>query len=226
MVATDSNNCTDNAITNSAFEVVALPNITVDANVTTDFTNCDSAFDYSTAVSPSGGVWSGGPFISSTGSFDPNGLAADTYTITYTAGVLPCTSTTDINIDVTGGAVVALTQNTLDICETTNLNLTDYVASGNGSWTDENNLPIDDSVPYNLPDINAPTDINIPSTPTSIELTFTSDDAACGNSETLTVNVFPYPDASTIAPTFDLCNTNSTGGNASIDLDDLSLIHI
>lgn len=40
----------------------------------------------------SGGVWSGGSYINSTGFFNPNGLAAGSYNVTYTAGTSGCTS--------------------------------------------------------------------------------------------------------------------------------------
>ncbi|MGB1205147.1 MAG: gliding motility-associated C-terminal domain-containing protein [Chitinophagales bacterium] len=218
LVVNNADGCSGTLVIPGAFEVVALPNITVDASVTTDFTNCDGTFDYSSAVSPSGGTWSGGAFISSAGVFDPTGLAAGPYTITYTVGNLPCVSTEDIDINVTGGETVVLTQNSLDVCETTSLNLSDYVASGAGNWENENGMPIDDTVPYNLPDLTAPADINVPSVPTSIELTYASTNAACGNSETLTLNVFPYPDASTMALSNNLCNANNT--NMVVDLDD------
>ncbi|MFK7904008.1 MAG: hypothetical protein AB8B69_02740, partial [Chitinophagales bacterium] len=100
---------------------------------------CDAPFDMNnrTTFGVISGTWSGGSYINSSGIFDPSGLAAGDYTITFTTSSPPCNPATNFTVTVAESPQVDITQNTLFICSNTaSVDLTTFEAAGSmpGSW--------------------------------------------------------------------------------------------
>ncbi len=63
--------------------------------------NCDAPIDLNTLVTgTTGGIWSGGSFVSSAGIFDPTGLSPDDYELVYSVGSGDCLDQTTFNMSV------------------------------------------------------------------------------------------------------------------------------
>lgn len=92
---TDNNNCT--TIAPTSITVNASP----DASIQTPPVLCSAGSAVTLLGTTSGGIWSGGPYISSAGTFDPAISGAGTFNITHTVTSGICTSSVSQNIQVT-----------------------------------------------------------------------------------------------------------------------------
>jgi len=101
---------------------------------------CDAPFDMNerTTFGVISGTWSGGAYINSNGLFNPSGLVAGDYTITFTTSSPPCNPSTNFTVTVAESPQVDITQNTLFICSNTpSVDLTTFEAIGSmpGFWS-------------------------------------------------------------------------------------------
>ncbi|MEZ4884451.1 MAG: gliding motility-associated C-terminal domain-containing protein [Chitinophagales bacterium] len=80
---------------------------------------CDAPFDMDnrTTFNAVAGTWSGGPYITADGIFNPSGLSAGNYTITFSTDQGPCSPSTNFIVTVEASPEVFLTQNTLELCQ-------------------------------------------------------------------------------------------------------------
>ncbi len=118
--------------TNENITVTAAP----DASWTgTSLATCDAVLDLNPQVTGTiGGTWTG-TGVSASGMFDPSGLTAGTYPITYTVGTSTCQFSTNENITITAAPDASWTGTSLATCDATlDLNLQVSGTSG-GAWT-------------------------------------------------------------------------------------------
>lgn len=142
---------------------------------------------------PSGGVWSGNPYISSVGQFFPSNAPAGTYNVTYTVtGSNGCqaTATGSVTVNAVPNSAIA----TLPaICSTSPPTQLNPIVSG-GTWS--GGLYISSSGIFN-PAISGQGIF-------PVTYTLTSNGTGCTSSTTVNVNVVPGPNAG-ILPQAPIC---------------------
>jgi len=121
---------------------MSTQNITVTAatsNATwtpTSLQECEVDLDLNTLVTgATGGSWSGGGYVNSTGMFSPSGLTAGNYSVTYSVGLGTCNFTETHNITILNNPTATWSGTSLQECDgVINLN-TLLTGTSGGSWS-------------------------------------------------------------------------------------------
>jgi hypothetical protein len=200
-IFTPANCANDSTIT---VNVVDLPN----ANFTAKEFCVNSPMPDTLVSMNTGGVWSGlGITDSLNGIFDPTGLPAGTYPITYSLDQT-CSNSYTGDVKIVEAYSFTFNQNTISVCDGSSVDLNpNYTLSGNplqGSgptietWSDANGF-VDASGVFNT--------IGVPAGSYIVSLTVTGQDGTCGSTQSMTVKVvaIEYPNVTEA----EVCVTNN-----------------
>ncbi len=131
LTATDQNGCTATVTVNVQPGTAITPAVAQNAG---PFTTNDPSVQLS--ATPAGGSWTAncGSCVTSSGQFNPQSVSAGSYSVCYTSGTSPCSSTDCITIVVTQGCAIDTTEESLMICPTDTLIIETNVISAEGDY--------------------------------------------------------------------------------------------
>lgn len=183
------NGCSNASTVN--ISVNALPQVSAGSNLSI-CTN--SGAQNLNGASPSGGTWSGAPFVSSSGQLNPP-YSAGTYTLTYSVTQNGCTGTDQLSLTVRSTPTVNAGSNRSICANGSNLTLTGFSPSG-GVWSGNG---------------VSPTGVFSPSSSLvgNQVLTYSVTQNGCTGSSQITVNVKSIPSINT-GPNESACQSGLT----------------